>query len=750
MRRIPLLAAPGASLALAAAAQAQQANPATSREIFTPVDNDLALTHLRKLLGCVVDGVWKSAACTDDRPLTVALGYFNIACLIVATILACYLLYSLVADTANDGEPFGRQTDTKWTLLRVMAGAIFALPIKSGLSLIQLLVVQVAVWGSGAGDTLWQRVAAAQLNGMYGSLPPSERMIGDFVLRANLARALEGRLYGQVCKAALEDYARNVSGGKSIQLSESRQEFATAEGLNSFGKAIVYTFADPSGYFRNSDNLCGAVSFDFGTFIPANANGDDAASSKALTTFAEQYGQQSIERAMGVILARSAAIAGQISGGIRDDVATKRAVVQALNEAENTATQSLLQSSQLQGIVGRYLDDARQNGWLSAVMWQRSMTAVYAKLLSVPITATCHVVKPADPTSYIPYFGRDANAYTILSQKAERDIGYVNSLSGLFAAQSTGNPSTVASDSASKEADGNGLIARTVSYIYANLIRIIAGDSTADTTAWKDPILEAQQIGNTISYFSMGAAGLAGGTGVLSRWDVTGASGAASTFMWMVSGALFAAAFVLSGLTPFMLVVHFILAAINWFLVIAEAMVAVPVWLLTKFMPARGTGLVGDSSQGYFFLLGILLRPPLIIVGLLLSLLMMRVGFDIANIFFRGALSMMSPDGTISSVLLGVGGIVTYVLVLFTIILLAAGQISALPEQVLGWLSHTIERRAAGQAAASALPAGLNDGDVSRGFQQAARDGGNSGKRASQWWTRRRQLRDRTPPLAGS
>lgn len=195
LRRITAGAGSLGFLAAATAARAQT----TGREIFTPVQNDLALVNLRKLLGCVVDGVWTAASCTDDRPLTVALGYFNVGCLIVATILACYLLYSLVADTANDGEAFGRQSSAKYTLLRVITGAILSLPIKSGLSLVQILVVQLAVWGSGFGDTLWTRVAGTGLNGMYGTLTSPTQALGDFVLRGKLAKVLEGRLYGYVC-----------------------------------------------------------------------------------------------------------------------------------------------------------------------------------------------------------------------------------------------------------------------------------------------------------------------------------------------------------------------------------------------------------------------------------------------------------------------------------------------------------------------------------------------------------------------
>ncbi|MBV5266379.1 DotA/TraY family protein, partial [Pinisolibacter sp. B13] len=173
-------------LLVLAALPSPAAAQTTSKQIFTPTTDDLALANLKKLLGCTVDALWNSTTCSETRPLTTALAYFNVACLIVATLVACYLLYSMVADTANDGQIFGRSIETRYTLLRVGLGAILALPVSSGLSVVQLLVIQVALWGSGGGDTLWAKVAPTMLAGMYGSsasAAPTGTYGTDYALR---------------------------------------------------------------------------------------------------------------------------------------------------------------------------------------------------------------------------------------------------------------------------------------------------------------------------------------------------------------------------------------------------------------------------------------------------------------------------------------------------------------------------------------------------------------------------------------
>ncbi len=726
------------SLGLLAAATAARAQT-TGKEIFTPVQNDLALVNLRKLLGCVVDGVWTAATCTDDRPLTVALGYFNVGCLIVATILACYLLYSLVADTANDGEAFGRGSSAKYTLLRVVTGAILSLPIKSGLSLVQILVVQIAVWGSGFGDTLWTRVAGTQLTGMYGTLFQPSPQSGDFVLRGKLADILLGRLYGHVCAQALQQYATNVSGNTNAASVRSKTTDDSGFLGMSSSKSTTYHFADANGYFRKSNNLCGAVVYEYAKLSTNLTNSNDRSTIQLLLDLAEQQSQRSFQAAINSLDGAASGIASIITSGSRDDEAIQARIKQAITSAYNTANSSLTGSNnaQLDQALRNYLTNATDNGWLSAALWQRSMSLVQVKLLvaSAGMSGSIRVVPPANINTYIPYFGH--SAYAPLAAEAQRNLSYVASFGGYIANQGSGSVAGVTSDNPTAQADPPNLFAKGLAAIYSGILSLI---SQPESTTWKDPVLEVQAIGQTIANFGVGAT--AAGVGfdmldwALGKFKISddgalrsGIQGFAG-FTYFLALILFAAAFMLIGLVPFVVIVHFLMSTFNWFLVVAEAMIAVPIWLLTKFMPARSDNFVGNSGQGYMFFLGILLRPPLIVIGLLVSLLLMRVGIDITNIFFRGALAMLSPDGTIAYAMVGTAGLFVYAVVLFSIVTLSAGQISALPETVLSWIGAQIERRAANSAAVAAAgivtprsPTQVPSQTIGRMVKETRRDG---------------------------
>ncbi|SEP49146.1 conjugal transfer/type IV secretion protein DotA/TraY [Methylobacterium sp. ap11] len=701
--------AAGGSLGVLAATAAQAQT--TGKEVFTPVQNDLALINLRKLLGCVVDGVWTAATCSDDRPLTVALGYFNVGCLIVSTILACYLLYSLVADTANDGQAFGRNSSAKYTILRVMTGAILSLPIKSGLSLMQILVVQIAVWGSGFGDTLWTRVASTQLTGMYGTIAQPTQALGDFALRGKLAKVLEARLYGHVCAQSLQQYANNVSGRDNAASIVSR----TATDTGFFGswstQTTTYYFADTNGYFRKSNNLCGSVVYEHQKINVNLANATDASTTSLLIALAEQQSQRAFQAAIGSLDGAASGIATTIMSGIRDEEAIQIRIKEAVDAAYTRVSQSLTQgnNAQLDQVLRNYLSNSTENGWLSAALWQRSMSLVQAKLLAASAgpSASVTAVPPASIATYMPSLGQ--SAYWPLAQEAQRNVNYVGKFSGFIAAQGTGSVARITSDDPLAQADPPSVFARALSAIYSGVLGVIG---RPESTTWRDPILEVQEIGHSIANYGLAATGMGAasdfvglGLGFVKHPIAEAGQHAlekASGMFYFLATILFAAAFMLVGLVPFVVIVHFLMGTFAWFLVVAEAMIAVPIWLLTKFMPARSESFVGNSGQGYVFFLGILLRPPLIVVGLLVSLLLMRVGIDIANVFFRGALAMLSPDGTIAYAMVGTAGLFVYAVILFTIVVLSAGQISALPETVLSWIGAQIERRTGSSAATAA------------------------------------------------
>ena len=133
---------------------------------------------------------------------------------------------------------------------------------------------------------------------------------------------------------------------------------------------------------------------------------------------------------------------------------------------------------------------------------------------------------------------------------------------------------------------------------------------------------------------------------------------------------------------PFML---WCLSVLNWIVLILESLVAAPLWAAAHAMP-NGEGFSGDHGKpGYYIFIHILLRPALMVTGLLLSIIVLKgVGFFIGEGFKVFAEGM--NEGYLQ-------GVVTQITMMFVFGSLAAlyahrifGLIFHLPDNVMRWV----------------------------------------------------------------
>ena len=685
------------------------ADSTTAVEIFKPLDQDYALTGLRKLFGCMVDQLWKAAgACSDSSNVLVqGLAWFNGGVLILAGIVACYLLYSLVADTANDGEAFGRSTDTRYTLLRTGIGAALFLPIQNGLSLVQLLVIQAAIWSSGFGDTLWTKIAGTNLTGMYSTPDLSTLRPPDFTMRKTVADALRARTYGYVCKYSLENASKILSGGTTKTINSDSSTTQTAAGWFQNGAQVTRQFfRDTTGYYRSSTSLCGSVSYT--ASLPMTLSGSgvgqsaDQSYAQILYNLTQTAATTAMSAAWSKIDSAANSIAIKVTGGNNPDAAAQRnsediraAIAQAVDDATQTLTSSLTSqiastNSTLDQAKTQYLDLSRQNGWITAVLWQRSMASIYAKLTSIVNSAQLNSTLPANPADYLPLFSSWREGYNAAVDQARRDMDFIVTFDTYFTTLGQATAPALATETVGSQSNEAQQVADLVNQVYRAVLTTIA---QPESTTWRDPYLEIQKVGSALGPWVMGLGATTAATGVTSALVPGGVGSLASvatTMLLAVTITLFVIAFVIGGLLPLLPVLYFLAAAIGWFLIVVEAMIAMPIWLITKFFPARSPSLVGDSRRGYVFLLGLLIRPALIVIGLIASIVMARVGLDLINMVFRGILVMMVPDGGYGSIFAALAGLVAYTLALVSLVGFSSSLITLLPETVLGWIDATL------------------------------------------------------------
>ncbi|MBO9428759.1 DotA/TraY family protein [Sulfitobacter sp. R18_1] len=88
-------------------------------------------------------------------PLSNAFGTFNTILLTVSAAMLGWQTVAGMIATAHEGKMLGQRWHQIWAPVRVTAGVGTLVPIAGGFSAIQLVVLQIALWGSGMADVVW-------------------------------------------------------------------------------------------------------------------------------------------------------------------------------------------------------------------------------------------------------------------------------------------------------------------------------------------------------------------------------------------------------------------------------------------------------------------------------------------------------------------------------------------------------------------------------------------------------------------
>jgi conjugal transfer/type IV secretion protein DotA/TraY len=130
---------------------------------------------------------------------------------------------------------------------------------------------------------------------------------------------------------------------------------------------------------------------------------------------------------------------------------------------------------------------------------------------------------------------------------------------------------------------------------------------------------------------------------------------------------------------------------LTWVALIVEALAAAPLWVAAHALP-EGEGFSGNAGrQGYFLFLGVLLRPPMMVLGFLLAMTLMGAVGQMAGHIFS-----VFGFGRLGESFLGLAGFLAFAVILGLAVVAAAwklfGLAIQLPDKVLSWIGQHMER----------------------------------------------------------
>lgn len=721
--------------------------------IFMPVQKDYALISLRRVLGCTVDTIWKGTSCSDANMIATAVAFFNVAVAIVGALFITYTLYVGVADTAREGEAMGGNS-VKYTVARVGLGAIMILPVSSGFTLAQLLVIQILIWGSGAADNLWAKVSPIMASGGYSQIATVPE--DDYKLRSMIAGAIRARAVGYVCAYRLNEIAETFGHGSASGGSPIVARTLPVTGW--FGQktnSVTQAFVDSGTWYNGSSSLCGSVKYQLpkATSLGVTAQGvtgeTDLATWQKMNEIAISAATSGLNAAWSQIDSTAKNIANVVYTQARIDQEIKTLIgtgVASAQSALRNAVNNTLSGSDasIKALAASYLDQTAAAGWVFAISWQRANINIAQYFQSVVNAANMEPVAPdslssiLQPMSQGGWFGAapqlTGSTWRVIADSYERDVGYMRSFDAFFADFSKASPTEAAGQVGVPDTNAAG-----VSSAFRWVLSKLQVTGTNGTSQWSDPLLNLTQIGVGFVDAGLWALGGAAVSDVASGFIpyVGGLLKSAAAGAWFVGGILVVGGFWIGGVLPLLPLVYFFGAVISWLVVGLEALIAVPIWVLTHFFPAREPSLIGASRQGYLLLFGLLARPILIIMGLIVSLLLMSAAFAILNSMFFSVFALMIPldSGPVTSAITSLAAIAIYGSAATIVVMNSCALISELGDAALRWVEVGVQSlwssKMGGDVFGQVNPAG-GVTNMGRSLGSGALQGG---KRASQGMT---------------
>ena len=143
----------------------------------------------------------------------------------------------------------------------------------------------------------------------------------------------------------------------------------------------------------------------------------------------------------------------------------------------------------------------------------------------------------------------------------------------------------------------------------------------------------------------------------------------------------------LSTYLPLLPYIAWLGAIISWLTVVIEGVVAAPLWAFAH-LDTDGEGMGGRAERGYTFLMNVALRPVLMVVGFVASILLI----DIVGKFFFMTYAATVANSSAGS-FQGLVALIVYIAIFFTtsvmIVNTCVNLIHVIPDVVLTWITNS-------------------------------------------------------------
>lgn len=597
---------------------------------------------------------------------------FNSGIFIVGTALLSYFILSSVAQTAHEGEVLGKRINGLWVPIRVSLGVFGMLPVFGGFSLAQAVMMWFVILGIGLANIMTTK--AISDTEMFNALIPPPGLSSPAPETAFSGDLVKNVFQMNVCAAAArrhhEELTWTLSQAPEVVMKEvSNGHLLSVKNLSwgvNCGEVLLQKGELRDNAWHELGYRSAAVDYDS---IKQVAEASYSAKLDQLDQIEKQMMQEAgrfvdaywegKETNYQLDTSIFSLLAVQANAAVSNYVKTQ---IQASKEAGDAGASALTKAAS---------ESIRQGGWMSLGSWH----STYAEVQAALQTAAYHgqlketplfiernsynssVTRMVDISAQIsgqPAPARDAGAEFKTNSPGRFLTSWLLDQAGTGTA-GTGmtNPITLAKSA------GDWMIATAVGvYSVTTIFENIPLDKLANLT---ENIPGAGWIGGIFgSLFS----------------DL-------KTLLPIIAILLLVVGASLSIYVPLIPFLTWFAALVGYFVSVIEGLVAAQIWAFGH-LSLDGDGMGGKTEKGYMYLLNMLLRPPLMVLGFFFaSALVILLGTFLVD-SLRTVIENVQGN-SVTGVISILGFLTIFAILLITMVSSCFDMIFALPDRVISW-----------------------------------------------------------------
>ncbi|MCD9228635.1 DotA/TraY family protein [Ralstonia pseudosolanacearum] len=383
-----------------------------------------------------------------------------------------------------------------------------------------------------------------------------------------------------------------------------------------------------------------------------------------------------------------------VANGTRPDN-PQDTINKAALQYQATITQAIdSSSSTLHGLENLVQSNLQRDGWIMMGTWYQTFAQANSQMTNLA-NATASAV-PSTDLDNLPYPQLYRKVLSAYNQQIQQ-------------AASTGTPQERVNNLATGTTDPKNILSKI--FPGQAIVKMAIGmNSGQGPNGATNPLIGMKNLGDYIlaggwtalSGYAVVKGGLAASDSVLGKTlsavgnvfsggvlgaikeGAKGMLDALGPFIAMMIITLFFFGAVLSIYIPMLPFMIWFGGIVSWYAVVGEAIVAAPLWAMTH-LDGDGEGMGQRTTHGYIFLLNVMFRPVLMVVGFILAGTGIVVLGTSLNTMFGVAMQNAQFD-SITGLVSIIGFIVLYVGMCQTLVQGTFSLIHVVPDQVFTWL----------------------------------------------------------------